>query len=547
MRVHVLLLLSSLALALAGCDGGGGPGWASYVAPPGAARGVRPVVRLSPASPLAVDPELAGFDGWPIAFDVSGAPAGARCSIEVRQDGAIVPTPAAALEGTSCETSWDGRGPGGARLPSGPLAVTATVTGGAIDASTTVTLALVRVGIVRIELAGAAGARQPLLYRRTGGVPDGFYEVDASTAPFAMGPGPREAGASALAHADGSPRAIPAVWTDLLSPPLDPLATDGVEHASYALPTAWVAGSEMDLRAHGAAMGVPEGISLRVVPPTDTTIAGDDAFRDGALITLHTSGSVVPAVGRFEVPWAFSFEVRAPDGEWQPLPGTFTVTLRFYGLAGAPALGFTTLPHRPWIDVVDRIAGWIDGAASDPVAVGALLVQHVYYDTGLRYDTMSGASAYTDYPRAGFGGAVFYAQDYEDRGHGTTVNCSDAASILSTYGNMVGVDFGYHILTSRLGIDHGFDLDFIRAIGMPAFDDTPFDSGRGSFRYHAIVGGPDGRTFDATLALDGDANPAASPFELLLAQDLDASRYLNALSSEASNIRTDLDEKVRLR
>ena len=56
MRVHVLLLLSSLALALAGCDGGGGPGWASYVAPPGAARGVRPVVRLSPASPLAVDP-----------------------------------------------------------------------------------------------------------------------------------------------------------------------------------------------------------------------------------------------------------------------------------------------------------------------------------------------------------------------------------------------------------------------------------------------------------------------------------------------------------
>ena len=50
-----------------------------------------------------------------------------------------------------------------------------------------------------------------------------------------------------------------------------------------------------------------------------------------------------------------------------------------------------------------------------------------------------------------------------------------------------------------------------------------------------------------TLALDGDSNPAASPFEMLLAQGLEPDRYLRALSSEAANIRTDLDEDVRIR
>ena len=89
-------------------------------------------------------------------------------------------------------------------------------------------------------------------------------------------------------------------------------------------------------------------------------------------------------------------------------------------------------------------------------------------------------------------------------------------------------------------------FNFIRAIGMPEFDDTPFDSGRGGFRYHAIVGSSGDRSWDATLALDGDANPAASPFEMLLAQGLDPDRYLRGLSSEAADIRTDLDDKVRI-
>jgi hypothetical protein len=132
------------------------------------------------------------------------------------------------------------------------------------------------------------------------------------------------------------------------------------------------------------------------------------------------------------------------------------------------------------------------------------------------------------------------------RENGRIINCSDAASILSSYGSMAGVDLRYHILTSRFGLSAGFDLNYIRAIGMPAFDDTPFDSGRGGFRYHAIVGSPDDRSWDATLALDGDTNPAASPFEMLLAQSLDPDRYLQALSSEPANIRTDLDDKVRI-
>ena len=143
------------------------------------------------------------------------------------------------------------------------------------------------------------------------------------------------------------------------------------------------------------------------------------------------------------------------------------------------------------------------------------------------------------------GNARFDVSWFQDRAYGSTINCSDAASIVSAYANMVGIDFRYHILEHESA--GGFDLNYIQAIGWTGFSETPFLSGRGAFRYHAVVGPADGRFFDATLALDGDGTPTALPSTLLLATGLTAVDYTRALSSEWMDVVSSVDEKVRLR
>jgi len=280
---------------------------------------------------------------------------------------------------------------------------------------------------------------------------------------------------------------------------------------------------------------------VRVGPPTGRTPAGDTTFRDGA--TLRMTGSPVTAVDRYDLVHDFGFESRRPGGEWQPMPGAFSITLRLYGLVGAPIFGRTTVPHRAWVDVVDAIAGWVDGASGDQAGVGAAIVRGVYQESGLRYDRRSGASVYTNY-LSGWGGGVFEMQAYQERRYGSTINCSDAASIVSAYANMIGLDFRYRILTHRA--DTGFALNYLQGIGSTEFTYSPFESGRNYFRYHAIVNSRDVRTWDATLAVDGDGTPSAAPFTLLLVQSLEPMAYLTALSPEASNIVTQMDENVRI-
>jgi hypothetical protein len=543
-------------LALPSCSGGGdvGPEW---VVPPEVRRppaAVRPTLAPATDQLPAADPRLDGFDGWPISFRAAHAdPTRQTCEIAIARGATPVRTLEGTLDASRCSAIWDVTNDAGDEVRPGLLQATGRILEGPNElARSEVTLEVVRVGIDRLALNGA---RAPLLYRRTAGLEDGWYEVGIDHIAWQLAPDRGETGGVPLELPDGRMRSPVLPWADVLSPPLDARSVDGVEHDTFSLPTAWIAGSEITVAARMTASiaGVPGGgapspaVEIRLVAPEGLMIEGDEAFRDGATVFLGTTGSPVPSVDRYDVTWSFGFEARAvPDGEWQPLPGAFPTTVRLYGLVAMPSFDSPTVPHRAWVDVVDRVAGWVDGAASDANGVARELVDGIYWDTALRYDTARGASFYTSYA-SGFSGASFYMQEFEERDFGRVVNCSDAASILSAYANMVGIDLRYHILTNAGGIDLGFDLNFIRAIGVAAFDDTPFDSGRGGFRYHAITGTPDGRTWDATLAVDGDGAPASMPNTLLLVQGLDPTVYLQDLSSQWMQIRTDLNEKVRIR
>jgi hypothetical protein len=509
-----------------------------------------PGLRADGRTLAAADPSLPGFDGWPVTF-LASVPASVdvACEIAVRRGSATLTTLVGALEGGLCTARWNGLA-SGAPATVGPIAFEARLVrpDGAIAATASQAGEVLRLGVERIDVDGD---RHPLLYRKLGGRRDGWSELPASESPFAMAPDRGEAGASALELPGGARRPTPAPWNDVLSPPTDPGSPDGRERDTYDLPFALVAGSDATLRARlataaaGGASGDPIDTEVRLVAPSGFALSGEDRVAHGNVVTLEPATPLAPAVGRYDVPVRFRFEARRLGGDWQPVPGQLEITLRAYGLVAAPVFYGTSIPHRTWVDVIDRIAEWVGGASADPDAVGARLVEGIFYESGLRYDTVRGASFYTSYGGSGFSAASFEMQAFEERDYGTIINCSDAASILSSYANMVGLDFRYHILTHRSA--SGFDLNFIQAIGVGRFDDTPFDSGRGGFSYHAIVGARDGRTWDATLAVDGDGAPAATPHTLLLVQGLGAMDYLDALSSEAVNIATTRDDRVRIR
>ena len=386
-----------------------------------------------------------------------------------------------------CAPTWDGAG-----ATPGALTVQAAVVDeeGATLAETSIEIHVIRVGLRAIQLASPE--RIPLFFA------EAEIEQDPTVASWRVG---------------SIDEAAPPVWEDLGNPPDD--------EVTWNVPIAVVAGATLT---------------------PDVTVEGTYGLAEARLVSPVIA--VSPAVDRVDLPLAWTFEGRAPGGEWQAMPGAIATTHRIYTLAGPPALASDEMPHRAWLEVVDTVTRWVTGEAVLPADVAGAIVEGVYYDLGLRYDAEEGASAYTWYAGDGFDGAQFSISAFQRRQWGSVINCSDAASIVETYAGMVGVDLHYHILISQVG--EGFDLNFIQPIGFDAFDETPFTGGRGAFRYHAVVGPASGTFFDATLVLDGDGDATAPPHVALLPVDLPVSLYLEALSSEWAEIGVIQDAKVRL-
>lgn len=475
---------------------------------------------LVPDHPWTViDPTLSDFDGIALEFVGTGTNASTTCAVEIRM-GETTRALDAELVGARCSAVWDGL-LDGEPAPVGEVDVIASLTRAdqTVDAHSPLTI--LRVGIDEVQLSGEG--RVGLLYRALGGVRYGYYEVDESVPPYRNG-GP--IGASL------------APWDILTSPPLDASDPEGVERNIYNLPVGWVAGEPVSASVSWAVDG--ESPALRLA---SDSIALDEAFVENGAIVDFDATDWAPGVGRFDVDLELFLESRSGD-EWVRIPGVVRTQHRIYGLSAHPEFDYEDAPHRPWVDVLDRVSEWVDGTTSDPDVVGAAIVEGVFYTLGLQYDNQRGASEYTSYPRGSYSDAAFNLSRFQELADGNVINCSDAASIVSTYANMVGLSHRYHII--RHNTSDGFELNYLHAIGRD-WGASPFVSGRRYFRYHAVVGPPDTRIFDATLALDGDGDPSAAPHELLLVQGLTQMDYLVGLSPEWDDVRVFEDDQVRIR
>ncbi|MGA9521799.1 MAG: hypothetical protein WBV82_10055 [Myxococcaceae bacterium] len=397
-------------------------------------------------------------------------------------------------------------------------------------ASMEVDLFVVRVGATRVEVQAGDGERVPLAYHAVGGTSRNFYPIKATDPASALAV---PSGEPELDSPDGTARAFPMPWSGLDSPPLD--STGAVLRTGVAFPVSVTIGTQPDLvftvgRSGAGADGkpIPTGLDTPSLPPIRLALEGGEAsdgnLTEGGKVTVRPSSTPVPSVSRYDVLLQWRFEARDGEGLWQPIPGaTQSATVRFYGVLGNE-MGASP-PNLPWVAVVDAVTRRIGGATSDPAEVRALLVQHIYEESGLRYDRSRGASAYTGYQTpATYSGGVFDLTGFVARAEGSVINCADAASIVSTFANMVGVRLRYAIMLED------FPLNPVLGIGSTR-PGSPFDSGNMGFKFHAVASHDSAATInDATLAVDGDANPDAAPFTKRLVQNIPGPEYAQRLS-----------------
>ncbi|HNN91798.1 MAG TPA: hypothetical protein PKI03_06005 [Pseudomonadota bacterium] len=499
----------------------------------------RPAVTVAVPVPLA---EIRGMTPLKIAVtatDAGGASEPHPLKIELVK-----------ADGTSLKKLFDGMAPLGAQtvdfvpgmdagLPTGAVKVQAEIgcptSFPVVTARAEAELTLLRLGATQILVkGGSGGGRVPLMYHAVNKRSGNYFPVPATLPTSSLRVPMTE---PELDLPDGKPRPWPdKPWADLASPPVD--AMGAVIETGSTLPVSLVVDSKPDLvftvgKTAAAMTGSqPTGLATMGLPSIRLvveSVPGSDAglVREGGQATVRLAATPVPNIGRFDADLRWHFEWKRPDGTYAPIVDTDqTVKLRYYGVLGNEQ--GTAAPDLPWVAVVDEATGAIAGAARDAAGARTRLVEYVYEKMALTYDRRAGASAYTRYSGStGWETASFSLGEFLKRSRGKVVNCSDCASILSTYTNMIGARLHYAI------IGWNFKLNPILGIGATMFG-SPFDSGRLGFSYHAVTTPDATMTInDATLAVDGDMDPTMAPHTKLLVQDLTGVDYLLRLSPTA--------------
>lgn len=230
-------------------------------------------------------------------------------------------------------------------------------------------------------------------------------------------------------------------------------------------------------------------------------------------VRLHQWG-----VGVRETTWHWQWRKNKKD-KWKHFA---TTRHRIYSILATPTAPWQQTPFNPantevlWTDVLDYACWWAFGAKSADKAAG-LITRHVY-DLGpavITYDCPGGGSTHYAWP--GFNCTAFIDRLRGGVGNGYYLNCTDCATITSTFANAIGCD----LWQSRMSGAVSFALNELLAIGSNVWQTA---CGFGSFNYHevawegACTSNED--VFDACLQVDGDADPTTPPHTPLLPVDL---------------------------
>jgi hypothetical protein len=187
-------------------------------------------------------------------------------------------------------------------------------------------------------------------------------------------------------------------------------------------------------------------------------------------------------VRREDIGWTWSYRVyvvlREPRGPWEQT-------------------GFPANIQNPWADVLEYSCDWARGTTTIDNAA-AMITRKVNEPAGkVKYDQKQGKSYYTR-------GANFLCTAYiaQMRGQGWSdiVNCTDCATFVTTFSNILGCD----LWESRM--EQNFGINPIIGIGLSNFGPPFTNPDRWGFSYHEVAwkapAGNADRLFDACLKVN---------------------------------------------
>ena len=245
-------------------------------------------------------------------------------------------------------------------------------------------------------------------------------------------------------------------------------------------------------------------------------------------VTFKVTGHLGKTVRATNITWQWQW-LDPNTNVWVPFA---TTKHRIYVLLGIPTSPWQQAPYNagntqlPWTAVLDFACAWGSGAASSDAAAG-LITDHVYAlgPGTVTYDCPGGGASH--YSAGPFNCTKFLDLLHGGPGNGKFVNCSDCATITSTFANILGCDLSQ----SRMG--SGFALKPLLAIGSNVWQTA---CGWATFNYHEVAWKPpcgaNDNIFDACLQVN--TNPAPPPFMGVLPKNMQFNVYKPLLSSSAN-------------
>ena len=221
-------------------------------------------------------------------------------------------------------------------------------------------------------------------------------------------------------------------------------------------------------------------------------------------------------VGIHPMRWVWQYRLGVGDF-WRPF-GDSQHTI--YALLRTPTEPWKQLPFTavnkqlPWTDVMEFSCQWASGALD--VEDAAARITRAVFDLGdslLEYDCVGGGNSHYATPLgAGFDCSAFLERLRGGRGNGRYVNCTDCATIVSTFANVLGCDLWQSRMGTLIGPIIYFAVNPIRAIGASTFR-AP--CGWPGFTYHEVAWSRNctaaDTVCDACLEVNGSANPPNPP------------------------------------
>jgi hypothetical protein len=223
-------------------------------------------------------------------------------------------------------------------------------------------------------------------------------------------------------------------------------------------------------------------------------------------VRLWTAG-----IGARTTTWTWQY--RLGNGSWHDFA---TSNHRIYSVLATPTAPWQQTPYAstnkalPWTAALDRSCAWAV-LRTDAVAAGGAVTRAIYNlgPSIIEYDCPGGGG--TRYASGSLDLTAFLERLAGGIGRGKYVNCSDCATFVSTFANLLGCD----LWQSQMG--YGFGLNANLSIGAPMWQPS---CGWSGFRYHEVAWTngctASDRVYDACLQVDGDADPTNPPYTPLL-------------------------------